>query len=543
VPSIRPVRPQPVRRGGRRGRRVVTDLAGFAAASFHRGTAYVNVATSSWPRWTRPSGGRRGQPAEGKNLVGAFWQPSAVLCDTATLASLPPASGRRPGEVAKYALLGIDTPLGGHPPPTWRPTSRWPLCGRQAAVVASDEREGDRRMLLNYGHTWPMPRGVGLRRRRHRPAPRRGGAVGLVFAALLGRRLGRIDDAAVAHHRSVVGAYDLSTALPPAAIRSSCSDSWVATRRPRATSPSSSTARTASRSSVASTGPTWSLPWRRWRPPAAERHREFGRPGATALGPEPEPAGEREPMSTAGHPGGPRRAATAAATGAGLRIEHLQSNHEGDLVEAVHGARGRTVAIIINAGALSHTSWSLHDALAAYDGVVVELHISNPAAREPFRHTPPSPPCPTAASPVSAPRLPTGRGGVSAARRPVVTVPAGPARTTCPPAPPCPSRAGWIASGRPGGARGRGRHADALLVTTPANIRWLTGFTGRRRPRGKGDGPCSPPTAGTGPSRRAAGRRRRRRGRGPHHRWGRRPARGPGGGGRATTTVGLEAAT
>jgi len=80
-------------------------------------------------------------------------------------------------------------------------------------------------------------------------------------------------------------------------------------------------------------------------------------------------------------------AARAAAESLGLTLEHLQSNHEGDLVEAIHGARGRTVAIVINAGALTHTSWSLHDALAAYDGVVVELHLSNPAAREPFRHT------------------------------------------------------------------------------------------------------------------------------------------------------------
>ncbi len=80
-------------------------------------------------------------------------------------------------------------------------------------------------------------------------------------------------------------------------------------------------------------------------------------------------------------------AATAAAGEHGLTLEHAQSNHEGDLVEAVQGARGRAVAIIVNAGALSHTSWSLHDALAAFDGVVVELHLSNPAAREPFRHT------------------------------------------------------------------------------------------------------------------------------------------------------------
>jgi 3-dehydroquinate dehydratase-2 len=75
------------------------------------------------------------------------------------------------------------------------------------------------------------------------------------------------------------------------------------------------------------------------------------------------------------------------ATRLGYELEHTQTNHEGDLVEAVHGARGRAVALVVNAGALSHTSWSLHDALAAFDGVVVELHLSNPAAREPFRHT------------------------------------------------------------------------------------------------------------------------------------------------------------
>jgi len=78
--------------------------------------------------------------------------------------------------------------------------------------------------------------------------------------------------------------------------------------------------------------------------------------------------------------------ARASAEALGFDLEHFQSNHEGDLVEAIHGARGRAVALIVNAAALTHTSWSLHDALAAYDGVVVELHLSNPAAREPFRH-------------------------------------------------------------------------------------------------------------------------------------------------------------
>jgi 3-dehydroquinate dehydratase II len=79
--------------------------------------------------------------------------------------------------------------------------------------------------------------------------------------------------------------------------------------------------------------------------------------------------------------------ARQAADAAGLEIDHLQSDSEADLVRAVHAARGRCAALIVNAGALTHYSWSLHDALATFDGPVVELHISNPAAREPFRHT------------------------------------------------------------------------------------------------------------------------------------------------------------
>lgn len=80
-------------------------------------------------------------------------------------------------------------------------------------------------------------------------------------------------------------------------------------------------------------------------------------------------------------------AAHRTAEAHGLALEHVQSNAEGDLVEAVHGARGRAAAIIVNAGALSHYGWSLHDALASFDGPVVELHISNPDAREPWRRT------------------------------------------------------------------------------------------------------------------------------------------------------------
>jgi 3-dehydroquinate dehydratase-2 len=80
--------------------------------------------------------------------------------------------------------------------------------------------------------------------------------------------------------------------------------------------------------------------------------------------------------------------AAAAAHAHGLDLEHLQANAEVELVEAVHGARkGRCAAIIVNAGALTHYGWSLHDALAAFEGPIVELHLSNPQRREPWRHT------------------------------------------------------------------------------------------------------------------------------------------------------------
>jgi len=81
------------------------------------------------------------------------------------------------------------------------------------------------------------------------------------------------------------------------------------------------------------------------------------------------------------------RTASAAAEAHGLTIEHRQSNHEGELVDAIHAARGRCAAIIINPGAFTHYAWALHDALAAFEGPVVELHLSNPDAREAWRRT------------------------------------------------------------------------------------------------------------------------------------------------------------
>lgn len=203
---------------------VVTDLAGFAAACFHRGTAYVNVPTSLLGQVDAAIGGKTGvNIPEGKNLVGAFWQPSAVLCDTETLATLPSrewVSGR--GEMAKYAFLGDKGGLGGTESPLLDlalPEQVARCAAIKAEVVAADEREGDRRMILNYGHTlahaleaaafgpdgaWDLRHGEAV-------------AIGLVFAAMLAQRLGRIDDDRVAFHRQVLEGFGLSAAMPPSA--------------------------------------------------------------------------------------------------------------------------------------------------------------------------------------------------------------------------------------------------------------------------------------------------------------------------------------
>jgi len=196
---------------------IVTDVAGFAAASYHRGTAYVNIATTLLGQVDAAIGGKTGvNLPEGKNLVGAFWQPSAVLCDTETLTTLPPrewASGK--GEMAKYAFLG-DPPSSD----TEMDEQVARCVAIKAEVVAADEREGDARMVLNYGHTLAHAlEAAGLAQHpewdlRHGEAV----AIGLVFAAKLARRLGRINEDRVLAHRAVIGSYDLSMDLPANAV-------------------------------------------------------------------------------------------------------------------------------------------------------------------------------------------------------------------------------------------------------------------------------------------------------------------------------------
>jgi 5-deoxy-5-amino-3-dehydroquinate synthase len=194
---------------------VVTDTAGFAAAVYHRGVAVVHVPTTLLGMVDAAIGGKTGvNLPEGKNLVGAFWQPSAVVCDTDALATLPEReqrSGR--GEMAKYHFLTGDDLLA------LPLIERIAACVRiKAAVVAADEREDPAsrtgRATLNYGHTLAHAlESAGGYDLRHGEAV----AVGLAYAAALARRLGRIDDARVAYHHEVLAAYGLDPALPAGA--------------------------------------------------------------------------------------------------------------------------------------------------------------------------------------------------------------------------------------------------------------------------------------------------------------------------------------
>ena len=187
---------------------VVTDTAGFAAAVYHRGIPVVHVATTLLAQIDAAIGGKTGvNLPEGKNLVGAFWQPAAVLCDTEVLSTLPPREYRNGlGEMAKYAFLGVDNlpdlPLD-------EAVAACVAC--KAEVVGSDERESGRRAILNYGHTLghalETAGGYDL---RHGEAV----ALGLVYAAELACRLGRISRARVDEHRRVVAGYDLPLKLP-----------------------------------------------------------------------------------------------------------------------------------------------------------------------------------------------------------------------------------------------------------------------------------------------------------------------------------------
>ena len=188
---------------------MVTDVAGFAAASYHRGIPVVHVATSLLAMIDAAVGGKTGvNIPEGKNLVGAFWQPHGVVCDLDALASLPEREMRCGlGEMAKYHFISREN-LDELPF-----NERIARCiGIKAEIVAADEREGGVRAFLNYGHTLAHALEIGT---DFDIAHGEAVSIGVLYAAHLAYVAQRISaDRVDEHYRIVHDVYGLRNPLP-----------------------------------------------------------------------------------------------------------------------------------------------------------------------------------------------------------------------------------------------------------------------------------------------------------------------------------------
>ncbi len=195
---------------------LVTDVGGFAASVYLRGIKVIYVSTTLLGMIDAAIGGKTAvNLPEGKNLVGAFYQPSAVLCDLDAMATMPARELRSGlGEMVKYDFLeGTDilsrTPGGLESLPLPERIAR--CVAIKAQVVAADEREGGLRAILNYGHTLAHAIEIASKFEvMHGEAV----AMGLIYAAEVASRLGRIDADRVAQHRRLVAAQDLATITP-----------------------------------------------------------------------------------------------------------------------------------------------------------------------------------------------------------------------------------------------------------------------------------------------------------------------------------------
>ncbi len=197
----------------------VTDLAGFVAATWLRGVRIVLVPTTLLGMTDAAIGGKTAiNTAAGKNLVGAFHPPAGVLADVTTLATLPPAdyaSGLaeiiKAGFIADPVILDLiesDPAAAAKPGGPHERELIERAVAMKAAVVTADLREAGQREMLNYGHTL----GHAIERAedytiRHGEAV----AIGMCFAAGLGRLAGRLDAATAARHRDVLAAVGLPT--------------------------------------------------------------------------------------------------------------------------------------------------------------------------------------------------------------------------------------------------------------------------------------------------------------------------------------------
>jgi 3-dehydroquinate synthase len=202
---------------------VIGDLAGFAAAILHRGVAYIQIPTTLLAQVDSSVGGKTGiNSAMGKNLIGAFHQPQAVIADLALLRTLPERELKAGyAEVVKYGLLGDSaffTWLEAHGLDVLACKSETLMhavatsCRAKAAIVAADETETGLRALLTLGHTFghALEAATGYRDRLiHGEAV----AIGMAMAFRLSERLGRCPQGTAARVTTHLGSLGLPTSV------------------------------------------------------------------------------------------------------------------------------------------------------------------------------------------------------------------------------------------------------------------------------------------------------------------------------------------
>ncbi|MGQ9511901.1 3-dehydroquinate synthase [Thermodesulfitimonas sp.] len=203
---------------------VVGDIAGFLAATYMRGVAFVQVPTTLLAQVDSSVGGKVGvNYPQGKNLIGAFYQPRFVLADVRTLATLPLREVRAGlAEVIKYGVI-YDAAFF-----TWLETHLEALlqladaaveqavatsCAIKAAVVSADETEKGLRAILNFGHT--LGHALEAATRYERFVHGEAVAIGMVFAARLAKRLGYFEPAGVERIAALVRRTGLPDTIPP----------------------------------------------------------------------------------------------------------------------------------------------------------------------------------------------------------------------------------------------------------------------------------------------------------------------------------------
>ncbi len=203
---------------------VVGDMAGFAAAVYQRGVPFIQVPTTLLAQVDSSVGGKTGvNHALGKNMIGAFYQPRAVVIDTDTLNTLPDRElSAGLAEIIKYGLIRdpeffawleahMDRLLARDPAALAEAIYR--SCRNKAEVVAADEKEAGVRATLNLGHTFghAIETGMGYGAWLHGEAV----AAGMVMAADLSRRLGWLKEAEVTRIRALIGRARLPVQAPP----------------------------------------------------------------------------------------------------------------------------------------------------------------------------------------------------------------------------------------------------------------------------------------------------------------------------------------